>query len=97
MDVRREVMIKNTIGLFAVLTIFTGCVAAIEARMNAAPPSVMNSSPRSIMVGNVSDDEVGQAQSLAEQECQKYSRHAIQRHKQQTAVKGMNVTYECVE
>ena len=33
-----------------------------------------------------------------EQECQKYDgRHAIQKDRQQTYVKGYTVTYECVE
>jgi hypothetical protein len=78
--------------------IFTGCVAMIEAKMHYEPPSIMNSSPRSIMVEHVDDGELGKAQSLAEQECQKYDgRHAIQKHKEQTAVKGSILTYECVE
>lgn len=91
-------MIKNIIVLFAVLTMFVGCVAMMEAKYHYEPIRIMNSSPRSIMVENVYDGKFGQSQSLAEQECQKYDgRHAIQKDRQQTYVKGYTVTYECVE
>ena len=43
------------------------------------PMRVINSTPRSVMIEGVDGggSSLGQAQSLAEQECQKHSRHSV--------------------
>lgn len=78
-------MIKNIIVLFAVLTMFAGCMV---------PMKVINSSPRSITIQGVGHGNKPIAQNLAERECQKNGRHAIHRLDN---VRDAIATFECVE
>jgi hypothetical protein len=72
-----------TIGGYGILTIMflAGCV-----------PTLVNQSPRSVVVKGLSHPSEGQA--IADQNCNKYGRHAIHRPDN---IRDGYATYECVK